>query len=479
MSFAGVPHRKQFVVGPSAQLLKLALPERFIDYPIGNGLSIYACPDLQVVSAQSKNGRLNFLIGTVVEARPERDSPESVLRLLNSENLETLTRSWTGHWLLITDDTLYGDCCGLFSVYIPRRELLEKKGELFISNSPVLISQIYGVNLQMFSPKLAAAFPMAPTTFMGEFRTLLAGEYLNLKNATRDLAFIQFEPRNIDMEEVRSSVAEMLATSIARLQCRTDSRTLCAISGGYDSRLNLAAAMTSSASVEAFTFQKSYLYITDADRRIPREIAQATTIKHKMITAKKFDPEYARTYIEHSGGSVSSFPGSGFDHYVHGYWNEAGTGRTVLDGQCYELAVNYHRKKFPQDFDLAHLVKFGFSLSQEDYSDVQKHWAQQPLSEKLDRRDLIFWTGNINGVYARMTQEHDLFVDLFYPACNREQMNLLLSVPVPEREDCLFQATITARLQPMLASFPYNTPEPLIKRVVKRMRNELFQRLRL
>lgn len=479
MNFVGVPHRKQFVIGPHAQLSKITLPDRFRETELNGGLSIRFCPDLRTTSAKDEEGKVVFLIGTVVEANAEKPSPEQILPRLNHGNIEAMTASWCGHWLLVIGDFIYGDCCGLLSLYQPRRRLLDKFGILFCSNSPVLMSLIYGLDIEEFSPKKTALFPMAPKTFVPDLRTMLAGERWNLHSAERSFPFVLFKPADIEPDEVRAKVAGFLKTAVTRLHETTNEPLLCALSGGYDTRLNLAASKASGVPVRAYTFEKSYFYITEADRLLPPQIAKASGVEHKMIRSGSPSLARARAYIEHSGGMVSSFPGSGYDHYVHGYWDQAGLGKPVLDGQCYELAVNYHRNKFPVDFGLSHLRLFGFNLTEEDYSELQDYWQNQPLSEKFDRRDLIFWTGNINGVYARMTQEHDLFADLFYPACNREQFDLLLSVPPEIREACRFQATITSLLCPKLDEFPYNPPEPLFKRVVKRTRNEILKLLDL
>lgn len=415
----------------------------------------------------------------MVEANPEKPSPEWILPRLNHASVAAMTASWTGHWLLVIGEFIYGDCCGLFSLYQPRRRLLEKFGTLFCSNSPVLMSRIYGIEIGEFRPKKAASFPMAPTTFVPDLRVMLAGERMNLLSAERSFPFVLFKPVDIELDDVRTKVAAFLRTAVTRLHQITNETLLCALSGGYDTRLNLAASKASGVPVHSYTFEKSYFYISEADRLLPPFIAKASGVEHKMIRSSAPNLARARAYIKHSGGMISSFPGSGYDHYVHGYWDQAGVGKPVLDGQCYELAVNYHRKKFPADFDLSHLTQFGFHLTEEDYSELQDYWQNQPLSKKLDRRDLIFWTGNINGVYARMTQEHDLFVDLFYPACNREQFSLLLSVPMDARDACRFQRSITALLSPELDEFPYNPPEPLFKRVVKRTRNEILRLLDL
>ena len=479
MKFIGVPHRKQFVIGPSEQLLNINLPDRFREVQLNSGLSIRFCPDLKTASTTDVEGNVVFLIGTVVEADPEKKTPEQILRLINHSNLEEMTVSWCGHWLLVIGEFIYGDCCGLFSLYQPRPRLLDKSGILFCSNSPVLMSRIYGLEIGGFHPKKAAPLPMAPTTFVSDLRVMLAGQRLNLLSAERSFPFVLFKPIDMELDEIRTKVAGFLATTVKRLHELTNESLLCALSGGYDTRLNLAASKASGVPVQAYTFEKPYFYITEADRLLPPLIGRSTGVQHKMIRATPPSLPRSRAYIEHSGGMVSKFPGSGYDHYVHGYWDQSGVGKPVLDGQCYELAVNYHRQKFPEDFNLSHLKKFGFHLTEEDYLELQDYWQNQPLSPKFDRRDLIFLSGNINGVYARMTQEHDLFADLFYPACNREQFNLLLSVPMNSREACHFQGSITALLCPELDKFPYNPAEPLFKRVVKRSRNEILRLLKL
>lgn len=475
MNFVGVPHRKQFLIGPKSLLSMIDLPSRFREINLDHGLSIRFCPDLKTTFVRNVEGNLILLIGTVVEAHPEKTSPQNVLSSIDHFNLEVLTATWSGHWLLVIGEFIYGDCCGLLSLYLPRPHLLDKFGTLFFSNSPVLISQIYGLEISKFQPKMIAPMCMAPTTFLPDIRTMLAGERINLRTSERSFPFVLFKPRIIDLDEIRHNVTTFIKTAITRLHLINNDKLLCALSGGFDSRLNLSGCMASGVPFQAYTFKKPYFYITEADRLLPPKIAKSVNVQHKMISASTFSLQRSLAYIEHSGGMISSFPGSGYDHYVYGYWHQAGIGKTVIDGQCYELAVNYHRLKFPENFTHSDLNKFGFKITYQDFVELQDYWKNQPLSEKLDRRDLIFWTANINGVYSRMTQEHDLFVDLFYPACNREQFNLLLSVPKKLREACNYQKTLTALLFPDLDFFPYNPPEPLFKRIIKRARYEALK----
>jgi hypothetical protein len=479
MKYVGVPHRKQFAIGPKGAIEGFPWPNRFMMADLNGGLALTYCPDLSVATSINAYGEQVVLIGSVVEAKSALNSPPARLHEVTQANLGDLTASWTGHWLLILGNEMHTDCCGLFTVYMPRERLLQAKGEFAISNSPSLLAKFYNLGTPETDTLVLQPFAFPPWSFRPEFRTLLAGEVLNLLTGARRLSEVPpLQVLAVDVAEVRSRVADLLITAVKRLQEMTDTPVSCALSGGYDTRLNLAAASRTGYPFRAFTFVKSYFYITEADRLLPPRIASSVSVEHKMIKAISPDRKRAAAYLEHAGGAVTTFPGSGFDHYVHRYWEQAGEGGYVLDGQCYELAVNYHRKKFAPNFTASDLRVFGFGVTDDDFSEAERHWAHlREVSFDFDRRDLLFWTGNINGVYARMTQEHDLFVDLFYPACNREQMNLLLSVPVEEREGCLFQGTITASIRAELGSIPYNPPEPLHKRIIKRLRNEALSRI--
>lgn len=480
MPFVGVPHRKQFVIGRSADLSRHQWPERFLKIALQSGWEIMHCPDLRLHVAPSGGGRENVLIGEIAEADPEKAPPWKVLRLIDRTNVAEMTKSWTGHWLLILPDgELFADCCGIFSVYMPRDKLLQKSGAFVVSNSPSLMIEFYKLPKDELPTKPLQPFAMPPWCFRPELRLLMAGEVLDLVSGKRSKTpYHPFQPMDVTTAEVRRRVATYLSTAIDRLQETRGETISCALSGGYDTRLNLSAALSKAKAVEAFTFVKPYFYITEADRLIPPKIASRMNVPHKMIHIGKFDRERARAYVEHAGGCVSTYPGNGYYHYAHGFWKEAGEGRIALDGQCYELAVNYHRTKFEPDFDATSVRAYGFGITDEDFSEVHDHWEHiRETAFPFDRRDLLFWTGNINGVYARMTQKHDLFADLFFPACNRDQFNLLLSVPIEERERCAFEATITAALAPQLEGIPYNPPEPFIKRLVKRLRNEVLKRI--
>lgn len=481
MGFIGMPHRKQFVIGAGISGKMHQLPERFKYEDLGGGIEIAYCPDLTIYIDKTSNGG-NVLIGDVVESDAAKSLPEAVLSHIDLTNVSALTKTWTGHWLLVLDGQLLGDCCGLFSLYFPREILLQKAGFVAASNSPELISRIYGIK-HVSNVRKMQRFAMAPWSFLPEFRTLLATEMLNLKTGLRqDLDFPVFEFYDVDLQEIRVRVAGMLTTAVRRIYEKKQQKLLCALSAGYDSRLNLAAAYASGVDFSAYTFVKPYFYISEGDRLLPPKIAGKVNVAHKHIRASDVvnSDALATAYLEHAGNFTTTYPGSGYDHYVHNYWAQAGLGATVLDGQCYELAVNYHRKKFAPDYGLDDLHKFGFAITDTDFEEVERQWeCQADLGTRMDRRDLLFWTANINGVYAKMTQEHDLFVDLFYPACNREQFNLLLSVPIELREDCLFQASITQHLAPALAEIPYNPAEPFHKRGLKRVRNDLMRILKL
>lgn len=475
--YEGVVDRKQFVLGRHSVLKKINFPSRFLFKDLGDNLCMAHCPDLPVLMVDNERGETILLVGTVVEADAGKPDPQDAIHQLGHQSIAELTESWTGHWVVIYKGNLYRDCCGLFPIYMPREPILEKVGDLIISNSPKPLVDFYKQKKINNIGKKIIPYPMPPSCHIPELRLLMAGEVLNIKNGVRNLPGIPvFHRYDVTEQEVREQVASYLVTSIRNLGKNSSRKISCALSGGYDSRLNFSAADAAGIEFDSFTFVKPYFYITEADRLLPPKIAAVTGRLHHMIKPGLKDSSRAEAYFNHAGTPVTTFPGGGFDHYVNGYWSQVGLGRTILDGQCYELAVNYHKNKFPIDFEIDHLRKFGFGINLEDYEELQSHWGNQIQdSSCLDRRDMIFWSGNINGVYAKMTQEHDLFVDLFYPACNKKQFDLLLSVPFDVRDQCLFQSTITKHINPDVDGIPYNPNEPFSKRAIKRIRNEIFK----
>lgn len=481
MAFLGQAHRKQFIIANKEHLAASAIPSRFNEVQLGFGSILSYCPDLCVRHVKNTNNEDVVLIGDVVEADVNKDAPEQRLTNVTPDSIDETTKTWTGHWLLIVGSELYGDCLGLFSVYLPRKELLESSKKIAISNSPALMQRFYDLPNLQEEVKTFQPLALAPNCFRPELRTLMAAEVLELTTCAR--RFSQVTPfrvyENLTQSEIRERVIALLQTAVRRLQERSKDPITCALSGGYDSRLNFALASCTNIPFKSYTFVKNYFYISESDRLLPPKVAAALGLDdHEMIRGKSPDKDRARNYLAHSGGSVSTYPGNGFDHYVHRYWEQAGEGRFALDGQCYEIAVNYYERKFSPDFSMEDVQNFGFGTTPEDFEELEAHWTTlRKKGYPFDRRDLLFWSGNINGVYARMIQKHDLFVNLFFPACNREQISLLMSVPVDARGDCKFEKTIIESIRPELKDILYNPPEPTSKRIIKRLRNTLMKKL--
>lgn len=462
----GIPHRKQWIIGSANELSGRGFPEHFCRIDLGSGLELRYCPDLDLAAS----GR-NILLGAVVEA--DLSKPPIDIGDITPSNLEERSRSWTGHWVMILENEVHLDCLGLVTVYLPRQRVLEQSGSFAISSSPALLAKFYNLpSVDDIRPLQLS--PLPPWTYRPEFRTLLAGECIDLATCqVKRVSFPALSTFDVTMDEVCERVAYLMSGAMTRLAGRYKSLHV-ALTAGYDTRLNLAAAISAGVPLTTFTFDKGGGYMSRADRILPPKISSLAGCRHDRIRGRIPDTSKMQAYITHAGGPVSSYAGNGLYHYSRGYWDNL---RTAIDGLCFELGANYHERRLKENFDIDDVKDIGFGTDAEDFRYTNDHWEElRDRTHPFDRRDLMFWTGSCNGAYAKIVQRHALFADLIIPACNREQMALLLSVPVDERSHCRFEETITYRLWPKSRDLPYNPPEIALVRAVRRLRRIIMGR---
>lgn len=304
--------RRQWVLG------RIEDPARsgWIAHELGSGLRFLAHPDLRVRRFGDETSGL-LLVGTPFHARLGMREAEQRLRdpgLCEHEPLARFLDGLGGTYVVIRFDLhstwIYSDPAAMLGVYYAAGRA---------ASSPSLLPGLER------DTDLDREYPLGGrddwytgslTPFLG-VRALLANHALDVFSG----ATVRFWPhRAVEAREPEEGLRE--ASELLRLAMRdlTDlGPLLVSLTGGRDSRVNLAAAKELAQGIHFFTLRSTS--IKACDREAPEQLARDFQLDHRFVDPAPTAPWLTEMYDEMTGGLA------------------LGTRREIL-GTCNQLASN-------------------------------------------------------------------------------------------------------------------------------------------
>jgi len=314
------PHRRQFLISSQEK----PFLEHWISYQLSNGQFLSHCPELKV----NKDEEIMF-IGDFISPKKLSISSKSTQTIANK------TKECSGRWAIISNGNILCDAGALMGIYY-------SKDSNLISSNPKIIQEInraplrtrrklgwYGMNW----------FP-APLTPITGVKKLLRDQSLNLKDFTiahckrqNEKEFTNLDKKKI-AEEVNSRITETL------IELSNHGKLTLALTAGIDSRVLLSALLK--AKIDFSTYTLEHPLISEADKKIPKQLAEDFGFKHSYIKLKPKQQKLARIFKQHIGG----FSEDADKFFIErGMFDELGSDTILIRGGGWEIGRKFYHSK--------------------------------------------------------------------------------------------------------------------------------------
>ena len=330
-------HRRQFALGSAP----VAVDSSWVSVAIGDGSYLSYSRALPVAVARDRDGCVWYLLGLVVETDPTKPRPPEQIATASTGEVDTLHSTWCGRWALVGGGALRTDASGLLGCFYGR----DRDGKLLVSSSAALLHAQLGGSP---SPPLRHGvgmdwYPPPASRFSG-VRRLLPSQTLVLGDQdwpVRPRPLMAHRRVEQPYEETLVDLETSLRTALRNLASIGRPLWL-ALTGGYDSRLLLAAMLRERLDFSTFTFDNPGMSRTD--RMLPRLLARDADVPHRMIKRERFDEAQLRTVNEHTALHTTDR-----DRELHAWdhWRQLPHDAIVIGGNLFELGALYYHAKLP------------------------------------------------------------------------------------------------------------------------------------
>lgn len=458
-----LPYRRQFYIGPQPKLMD----DSWQSCTLQNGLALSYSNYLPVQFVTGRNQWFFVLMGDAVESLPGKpDVVTSLQELSDIKSLPQVYASWAGRWVLIANHELHLDASGLLGCYFRIKERLEVASVAgFIANAekPDTFPLVKAGGAEFYPP---------PNSGFTHVSKLLPSQVLNLQTGNISVRNLQVPVPRLTYQESIEYLARLLTTTLKNLYVQNSSKKLLlALTGGFDSRVLMAALNFAKLPYEAITFH--YSNIRPSDASIPKQLSQLCGIRHRLIRANRRNPKNWELYNQHTcGHSVET------DRYymLFQQFDELEGGQSLLlRGGGFEVGRCAYYPWLPvQRINGAAIsaIQKGNELQGQSW-DRWLEWVNKTPEIRLDWRDRYYIEQRLAGWLSCTEQALDIVnIDRQVPANSTLFFNVMLNIPEEIRKTKVQMKDLIHYLDPKLLQLPINPP---VSFYYKQYRRVLFK----
>jgi hypothetical protein len=434
---------------------------------------------LTVQHTKNYEGKNWYLLGEAYQSEPNRRCPLKELRNATLQNIDEITSSWAGRWLLVGYDRIFTDACSLLKCFLKKviRSSSKTYGYFFASN-PIILHEVSGVQDVTTAVEdkraLELEWVVPPRSGYKDIRVLLPSQCINICDGT-------IKPREIlSVSKGIYSYADSLDELIKLYSCILKNIAVhndniwAPLTGGEDTRFVTAIAYYAGVDAKTYTFNQPYPWISNADKKLPPIIARLAGFEHHLISKSSFSDE-KKIFFNGLSHIYNKRPGTPYYYFVNGYWDHFEKNTAILSGICGELGRCYLYKKLPPNptagdlFQIVPTTRFNKIAINE----LVNWWSQNPRIN-IDNRDRFYWEARIAGQAGDIMLQ-DSFIFPFYKIKKIPMLNcvkafeIILGMDEAHRIGGKYNRDIIRRVFPQAKDIPYNPPDPFHKRILKRL----------
>lgn len=449
-------HNRQFVI--SRTMVKV--PEDWLSEPFRSGYLLSYCPFARVSRCHDADGSLWLLIGNASSCAQDLESPESIIARLSTSDVREASSFWAGRWCLAGEELILTDATNLIGlVYDDSREI--------IASSVSLLNELLTGRLELPNELLKEGYYhnwyLLPLTGYAGIRKLLPQQIFTLQLPKSTRWEIKYRAYHQDYskqsyETTYEALKDSLENEMRFLAEKKNAHLHIALSGGYDSRLILALAMTVGCEFSCYTHVFATMKLSDYS--IPPQIST----HHRYIAAKKEDNQRKQRFDLQNGLHARDMDRLLFSR---GQWDGFETDDYCIRGGVLELAghssAHLYDRVVELGFEDIDARLFNYALK--DYRHFQidsltelfRVQQKHPLTG-FDFHKNYYLNQRIAGWLSYIETGLDLIKGTSYHLGNSiYQINLMNSLPERVKKVKGFHLDYIYRNQPGLLTQPFNT----------------------
>lgn len=456
------PFRRQFLAAPHP----VAAPEGWSRARIGP-LYVHAHPELGLARVRGPAGVEVVLLGFALDpGHPELDDAALAARVAASGTLDRIVAAaaeLAGRWVLLVyaggECCALNDPCGLRAVHYTRTD-----AGPWLASTPALLGTVLPLRPAPFADQFFRSeyrsrtvehyVPSGVTLFEGVGH-LVPNHYLRLGTGEQVRYWPTLPLRKQTLAQAVSRAAPLLRRLVQAGAARFP--LALPLTGGWDSRILLAAARPLAGDLHAYTLVYRTLDDASPDVRIPRQMLSALGLEHHRIPCKEAPPP---AFLAACRASVDD----AHDDWAAIAWGlhrEYPQHRVCLKGNGAEIARNVNfspLRATPTPRAIAEQEFGGLPFALE----ALERWmgpAREACGRAgMDVLDLAYWEHRMGSWQARSQLELDMAQETFTPFNHRGLLLELLAVPVRDRDNphARLWHALLRELWPELARWPVN-----------------------
>lgn len=418
------------------------------------GVYLYADPQLNFLKTTSYTKKTVWVLGN---AYCMDDAPKSVcddIAAWDGKDLSRLTRFWTGRWVLICDDTLITDACGLMAAF----HTVTQDGWL-ISSSLAMLAKLCGVEQEEVCEQTGLNWQLLPGSLVAGVNKLCSTQKLVLSPLQLSIQpYLWQQDCTGGATEEKSEEMCRLLTNACKNIAASGKRLYLALTAGKDSRLVFAALSYSGVPFETYT--SDYPNISCGDRTLPAKMSEDAGIRHSYIKRKPYDTKKENRYRQFTFGDTNGLDAV---FYAFGQFEQLPENAIVIRSGLFEAGQSYGRtvagntrESLEQGIRAYYASAFAKERQKTAFSQWLQ-WIEENPIPFIDIRDRFYIEQRVGGWAAAIEQSLDLndFTSIQIANCPR-LLSILLSASEEERKVAAISMQSIRMLKPALMQYPVN-----------------------
>ena len=464
-SWDDVAFKKQFLVSP-ANFAHPAI-EGWLLTNVTRAHVLWSHPALSISSAQ-RDGLALHGLGVFLDPRnPFRDEHAILRDLLRGANtfaqLESLIAELAGRWVLIAvkndQARIYHDAAGLKPIFFTHRN----SSDLYVASQPSLLCAVgvvgrnEDVAREFELHDNSGSWPIGKVPYHSTTQ-VLPNHYLDLVNVSVQRYWPAKEFEKKTLGEAAEEMLPMLRGIISAAHSRN--KLAMNLTGGYDSRLVLAAAQPLWGEIQFSTTIRADS--PHHDISIPRKLKAQFSLNHRFITPAKIDLGSTITNEELVRRLMPNVGGMFYDPAIQGTkaaWLAVGK-KLALPGlvsevmRCFYYSGGVHPESLTGE-DLAKRAGFkGNPIAEDGFNE----WlASVPADLPIHALDLLYWEHRL-GVWASCSLTfREALMEQIPPMNCRKFLEIGLATDVDDRKaPYALMRELIKQAEPKLLSIDFN-----------------------
>lgn len=431
--------------------------ENFKSIKLSSGKILSYHYNLPIQFEQDNNGAAKFcILGYAFQTDEHRGFPIDEIRAASeNDDINNIVESWAGRWLLIYENTIYMDACGLLGC--------------FYTSTGIISSSIHCLNTilkqKTISPRIKHRFGLdyfpGPDTPYPYIKRLMPSQTLNITDMTCGKRVLII-PRTYENNDERiDDILQCTKTLFHNLQKQYDGKIMVPLTGGYDSRTLMALLEYSGIDYSLFTLEHDN--IDEDDILLPPLLAEIVN-KNYTYTKREGSPS-PQLYQEYDLHCAKMAIDEDRSFYAYGQYPGKTEKTAVLRAGIWECAWGKYYKRI-------HKCGTNISKYEDKYVNIRcrndmraslkkwlKHAKQDEQNIALPNR--FYWEQRI-GCWLSSVEQSLTIIDhmdsLQLCNCNR-LLSILLSFDLETRRDKQHQLKIIEKACPRLLEIPFASPK--------------------